>query len=624
MDLERGKTVENSNKKNNNNNNGDQAAITEAATTVDWRGRPSNLSKHGGMRAAVFVLGLQAFEIMAIAAVGNNLITYVINEMHFPLSKAANIVTNFIGTIFLLSLFGGYLSDSYLGSFWTMLIFGFVELSGFILLSVQAHLPQLKPEKCNMLAQDKSGQVCEEAKGIRALIFFVALYLVALGSGCVKPNMIAHGGDQFSSKQSTQLSTYFNAAYFAFSVGELVALTVLVWVQTHSGMDIGFGISAAVMAMGLICLVSGTLVYKNKRPRGSIFTPIAQVFVAAFLKRKKVCPSDVKELHGSGTNLHYTSFNASDNLIHTQRFSFLDKACIKTQEGTNNYKSGGGWRLCTVTQVEQVKILISVLPIFACTIIFNTILAQLQTFSVQQGSQMNTKLTNSFSIPPASLQAIPYLLLLFLVPLYDKLFVPFARRFTGHDSGLSPLQRIGTGLFIATFSMVAAALMEKHRRETSIQHQKLLSIFYITPQFLIFGLSEMLTAVGLIEFFYKQSLKGMQSFLTAMTYCSYSFGFYFSSVLVSLINKVTSSSKNGWLSENDLNKDRLDLFYWLLAGLSFLNFLNYLFWANWYSYNPSVIGNSQQQAVSPDDFSSPRNSGDDNNNNNDIALSYKT
>lgn len=73
--------------------------------------------------------GLQAFEMMAIAAVGNNLITYVFNEMHFPLSKSANIVTNFIGTVFLLSLFGGFLSDSYLGSFWTMFIFGFVELS---------------------------------------------------------------------------------------------------------------------------------------------------------------------------------------------------------------------------------------------------------------------------------------------------------------------------------------------------------------------------------------------------------------------------------------------------------------------------------------------------------------
>jgi len=146
---------------------------------------------------------------------------------------------------------------------------------GFILLSVQAHLPQLKPPKSNMLSV--TGEVCQEAKGIKALIFFVALYLVALGSGCVKPNMIAHGADQFEPTPSKQLSTYFNAAYFAFSVGQLIALTVLVWVQTHSGMDVGFGISAAVMAMGLFSLVSGTLLYKNKRPRGSIFTPIAQV-----------------------------------------------------------------------------------------------------------------------------------------------------------------------------------------------------------------------------------------------------------------------------------------------------------------------------------------------------------
>lgn len=66
--------------------------------------------------------------MMAIAAVGNNLITYVFNEMHFPLSKSANVVTNFVGTVFLLSLLGGFVSDSYLGSFRTMLLFGFIEL----------------------------------------------------------------------------------------------------------------------------------------------------------------------------------------------------------------------------------------------------------------------------------------------------------------------------------------------------------------------------------------------------------------------------------------------------------------------------------------------------------------
>ncbi|XP_022985329.1 protein NRT1/ PTR FAMILY 4.3-like isoform X1 [Cucurbita maxima] len=569
-------------------NNANANAMPSEDVTVDWRGRPSNSVSHGGMRAAAFVLGLQAFEIMAIAAVGNNLITYLINEMHFSLSKSANIVTNFVGTVFLLALVGGFLSDSYLGSFWTMLIFGFVELSGFILLSVQAHVPQLKPPQCNMLKSD--GNECVEAKGLKALIFFVALYLVALGSGCVKPNMIAHGADQFSPQspsQSKTLSTYFNAAYLAFSIGELIALTLLVWIQTHSGMDVGFGVSAAVMALGLISLVAGIFYYRNKPPQGPIFTPILQVFVAALLKRKQVCPSNPHMLHGSQTSNDKVGLSShSANLIPTQKFRFLNKACIKNQDEAAKESP---WRLCTPNQVEQVKILVSVVPIFACTIVFNTILAQLQTFSVQQGSLMNTQLTKSLHIPPASLQSIPYIMLILIVPLYDTFFVPFARKITGHTSGISPLKRIGFGLFLSAFSMVSAAIMEKKRRDSAVNLNQTISIFWITPQFLIFGLSEMFTAVGLIEFFYKQSIKGMQAFLTAMTYCSYSFGFYLSSLLVSMVNKITSSSSNGgWLHDNNLNKDRLDLFYWLLAALSFLNLLNYLFWSKWFDEHPSV------------------------------------
>ncbi|KAI3464242.1 hypothetical protein Pfo_020905 [Paulownia fortunei] len=567
--------------------------------SVDWRGRPCKPNKHGGMTAAVFVLGLQAFEMMAIAAVGNNLITYVFNEMHFSLSKSANTVTNFVGTVFLLSLIGGFLSDSYLGSFWTMLIFGFVELSGFILLSIQAHVGELRPAKCSMGVGVGGG--CEEAKGYKAWIFYGALYLVALGSGCLKPNIISHGADQFAkhdTKQSKKLSTFFNCAYFAFCSGELVALTVLVWVQTHSGMDVGFGVSAAAMAVGLIFLISGSFIYRNSPPRGSIFTPIAQVFVAAISKRKQICPSNSEMLHRSDViHPQHPSGTISNNvtLIHTEKFRFLDKACIKIQNGNEMRESS--WRLCSVSQVEQVKILLSVVPIFACTIIFNTILAQLQTFSVQQGTSMNTHLTRDFRIPPASLQSIPYMMLIFVVPLYETAFVPLARRITRKDSGISPLQRVGTGLFIATFSMVSAAIIEHKRRNSALRFNKTLSIFWIAPQFLIFGLSEMFTAVGLIEFFYKQSIQGMQSFLTAMTYCSYSFGFYLSSLLVSLVNRVTStSSGGGWLSDNDLNKDRLDLFYWLLAALSLINFFNYLFWSRWYSCNPSVSHTPPREA----------------------------
>jgi peptide/histidine transporter 3/4 len=123
---------------------------------------------------------------------------------------------------------------------------------------------------------------CERARGFKATIFFVALYLVALGSGCVMPNMTTYGADQFSGagvleKDAKRLSTYFNLSYFGFCAGELVALTAIVWAQTRYGMDVGFGLAAAALGAGIISLVSGVVFYRNKPPRGSIFTPIARV-----------------------------------------------------------------------------------------------------------------------------------------------------------------------------------------------------------------------------------------------------------------------------------------------------------------------------------------------------------
>lgn len=143
-----------------------------------------------------------------------------------------------------------------------------------------------------MMAAAAAGQACEQASGVKAGIFFAALYLVALGSGCLKPNIIAHGADQFrrggGGGDARRLSSYFNAAYFSFCVGELVALTVLVWVQTRSGMDVGFGVSAAAMAIGLLSLVAGVAFYRNKPPQGSIFTPIAKVRIVYAMRSNVV------------------------------------------------------------------------------------------------------------------------------------------------------------------------------------------------------------------------------------------------------------------------------------------------------------------------------------------------
>ena len=53
----------------------------------------------------------------------------------------------------------------------------------------------------------------------------------------------------------------------------------------------------------------------------------------------------------------------------------------------------------------------------------------------------------------------------------------------------------------------------------------------------------------------------------------------------------------GWLSDNDLNKDRLDLFYWMLAALSAINFCCYLLCARWYNSGADAAESASAQVA---------------------------
>lgn len=57
-----------------------------------------------------------------------NLVLYFMNVMHFSISGSANTTTNYLGTVFLLTLVGGLISDSYMNRLNTCLLFGGIEL----------------------------------------------------------------------------------------------------------------------------------------------------------------------------------------------------------------------------------------------------------------------------------------------------------------------------------------------------------------------------------------------------------------------------------------------------------------------------------------------------------------
>ncbi|KAJ6964398.1 hypothetical protein NC652_002617 [Populus alba x Populus x berolinensis] len=85
---------------------------------------------------------------------------------------------------------------------------------------------------------------------------------------------------------------------------------------------------------------------------------------------------------------------------------------------------------------------------------------------------------------------------IFWVPVYDRIIVPVARKYTGHENGFTQLQRMGIGLFISIFSMVSAAMLELKRLEMVRSHNSYelktvpLSIFWQAPQYFLIGCAE--------------------------------------------------------------------------------------------------------------------------------------
>ncbi|KAK6915746.1 Proton-dependent oligopeptide transporter family [Dillenia turbinata] len=527
----------------------------------------------GGFRACTFIYVLAAFDNMGFIANMVSMVLYFLYVMHFGPDGASNTLTNFMGSTFLLSIIGGFISDTYLSRISTCLIFGTLEVMALAMITIQARLDKLHPQYCG------SKSSCIE--GGKALMLYTSLCLLALGTGGVRGVLPSLGADQFNPKdpkEAKALASYFNYLLLSTTLGGAVGVTAIVWISMNKGWWKGFLISTVFTAVGFVVLGFGKPFYRGRAPGDSPLVRIIQVVIVAFKNRSLPKPENPEELY----ELDDKVLPSVHKISHTDQFSFFDRAAILPKESEPQQ-----WKVCTVTQVEEFKVLVRMMPILFSTIIMNTCLAQLQTFSVQQGAMMDLHL-GSIKVEAPMVPVIPLVFMAILIPIYDFFFVPFARKITHHPSGITQLQRVGVGLVLSVISMAVAAIVEvKRRNRFHKDPAHPISLFWLSFQYGIFGIADMFTLVGLLEFFYKEAPAGMRSLSTSFTWLSLSFGYFLSSIFVDIINSITkrvTPSKKGWLQGETLNQSKLDLFYWFLSILSCLNFLNYLLCANWYKY----------------------------------------
>jgi dipeptide/tripeptide permease len=280
---------------------------------------------------------------------------------------------------------------------------------------------------------------------------------------------------------------------------------------------------------------------------------------------------------------------------------FLDKAAIITAEDqiNPNGSAANPWKLCSMQQVEEVKCLARIIPIWASSIIFYVAIIQQHTYAVFQALQSDRSLGNSsFKVPAASYAVFTMLTVSLWIPIYDRVFVPSLQKRTGKDGGISLLQRMGIGIVLSALTMLVSGLVEEKRRNLALTMPTLgvapkggaissMSGLWLIPQLALAGLSEAFNSIGQIEFYYKEFPENMRSIAGSLFFCGMAFSSYLSAFLVSIADRISERTRTGdWLSE-DLNKGRLDYFYYMIAALGVLNFGYFLVCAKWYKYKGS-------------------------------------
>ncbi|OEL25019.1 Protein NRT1/ PTR FAMILY 5.7 [Dichanthelium oligosanthes] len=533
-------------------------------SSVDHRGRPPSRAATGSWKAAMFIILIEFSERLSYFGIATSLMIYLTKVLQEETKVAAKNANYWMSVTTMMPLLGGFLADGYLGRFSTVVFSTVVYLLGLMLLATTQLSPSLKPDRSLHLHET---------------LFFVGIYLVSIGTGGHKPALESFGADQFDESHAAervQKMSFFNWWNCALCAGVLLGVTVIVYAQERIGWGVASVVLAAVMAASLVVFLAGWRFYRYRVPKGSPLTPLLQVVVAAVRKRRLELPADAAELYEV----------KPQNICHTHQLRFLDKAAIVEHGGGDD--ATGPWRLATVTQVEETKLVLAMVPIWVATLPFGMAVAQVSTFFIKQGSMMDRHMGPHFVLPPASIFALSAVGMIATVAIYDKVLVPYLRRATGGERGISILKRIGIGMAFAIVGMAVAAVVERRRLSTPTPAS--MSVLWLVPQFALMGVADGFALVGLQEYFYEQVPDNMRSLGIGLYLSVIGAGSFLSSLAITAADRVSSrGGRASWFAK-DLNRSRLDLFYWMLACIGAVNLVFYAVVAARYSYKTVNAG----------------------------------
>nr|CAB3446293.1 unnamed protein product [Digitaria exilis] len=521
--------------------------------------------------SCVLVIVMAGLERFANKGVGSNLVTYLTDVVGMSTAAAAKSVITWNGVSFMLPLASAILADSYWDRYSTIAISSLLYVLGMVAVSTWALLRTRVPR----------------------YTWFFPLYLTSLGQGGYQPALQAFGADQLGIGDDDDTESGMTAAeekgkvkgmffrwwYFGMCSGSLLGNSIMSYIQDNFGWGLGFTIPTAVMALSAVAFFCCTPLYKHTQPKGKGDRTSSSCSILKVLK--SIVASRKISLQSRDDNDNSNEDAFSELELQTKPLKAEPAAASKDESQDE-----------AALRPSVGKIILGLLPIWAILLVFAVIFQQPTTFFTKQGMLMNhTFAGGTLVIPPAMLQSSITVSIIMLVPMYDRMIIPLANAITGGSEGITVLQRIGVGMVLSTVAMAIAALVESWRLRRVAPAgagdegaTPRLSIFWLLPQYVLLGVSDVFTVVGMQEFFYTQVPATMRTIGIGLYLSVFGVGGFLGALMITGIEVATARHGNsrGWFSD-DPPESHLDYFYWFLALQCFISFVIFTRLCKYYS-----------------------------------------
>jgi dipeptide/tripeptide permease len=186
------------------------------------------------------------------------------NELKFSPSHAKAIYSGFTSVAYFAPLLGSIMGDAILGRFLTIAIFALIYILGSLILVYSA------------------------ANTDQHITIWIALLLIALSTGFLKPNISTFGAQTLKTENKQAISAYFSMFYFSVNFGSVISTLTLPILQRHKGYAVAFSLPAAALFIAWIIFVLGKRSYVHVKPTQSLYVRMFKIVFASFREKSYI------------------------------------------------------------------------------------------------------------------------------------------------------------------------------------------------------------------------------------------------------------------------------------------------------------------------------------------------